>query len=127
MVAEETELKMDGEEAQKRHPGGRPKKDVKKQIVTAVRFTKAEHFVVKQKALKAGLGLSVYLRSMALNGQVIAKLNEEERHFVRELIGLFNIINQLAKRAHQEGLLVALLSFEMYRNQLDALLQKMKR
>jgi hypothetical protein len=63
---------------------------------------------------------------MALNGQVIAKLNEEERHFVRQLIGMSNNINQLAKRAHQEGLLKALLSFESYRGQLDNLLQKMK-
>jgi hypothetical protein len=118
---------MKGEETGDRHRGGRPKKDVKKLIVTAVRFTKVEHFIVKQKALKAGLGVSVYLRLMALNGQVIAKLSEEERHIVRDLIGMSNNINQLAKRAHQEGLLKALLSFESYRDQLDALLQKMKR
>ena len=62
-----------------------------------------------------------------MQGQVIAKMNDEERQFVRDLVGMSNNINQLAKKAHQEGLLKALLLFESYRNQLDLLLQRMKR
>ena len=114
------------EETRKKHLGGRPKKDVKKQVVTAVRFAKTEYFVVKQKALKAGLRVTVYIRLMALKGQVNAKMNEEERQFVRELIRMSNNINQLAKKAHQEGLLKAMLFFETYRNQLDAFLKRIK-
>ena len=115
------------EETKKKHSGGRPKKDVKRQVVTAVRFAKTEYFVVKQKASKAGLGVTVYIRQMALQGQVIAKMNDEERQFVRDLVGMSNNINQLAKKAHQEGLLKALLLFETYRDQLDLLLQRMKK
>ena len=117
---------MKKEENNKKHKGGRPKKDVKKQVVTAVRFAKTEYFVVKQKALKAGLGVTVYIRLMALNGEVFAKMNEEERQFVRELVGMSNNLNQLAKKAHQEGLLKAMLFFETYRNELDRLLKRVK-
>jgi hypothetical protein len=127
LVAEVIFKKMKNEEAKKKHSVGRPKKDVKKQVVTAVRFTKTEYFVVKQKASKAGLRVTVYIRQMALQGQVISKMNDEERQFVRDLVGMSNNINQLAKKAHQEGLLKALLLFERYRDQLDLLLQRMKR
>ena len=128
MVAEVISKKNENGRNEKKALGRTTKKrGVKRQVVTAVRFTKTEYFVVKQKALKAGLGVTVYVRSMALNGKVSAKMNEEERQFVRDLVGMSNNINQLAKKAHQEGLLKALLLFETYRDQLDFLLQKMKR
>ncbi|MGI8634409.1 MAG: plasmid mobilization protein [Segetibacter sp.] len=89
--------------------GGRPKQAIKKDTVTGVRFSKLEYFVVKQKASRAGLGITVYIRQMAIHGQVVALMSEEEKHFVRELAGMSNNINQLTKKAHQEGLLKALL------------------
>ncbi len=88
---------------------------------------KIEYYVVKQKASKAGLGITVYIREMALHGEVIARMSEEERQFVREIVGMSNNINQMAKKAHQEGLLKALLFFESYRTQLNELLQRVKR
>jgi len=63
---------------------------------------------------------------MAVKGHVQAKLNEEERQFVRQLVGMSNNLNQLAKKAHQEGLFKAWLLFETYRRQLDTLLQRIK-
>ena len=36
-----------------KHSGGRPKKVVKRELVTGVRYTKAEYFILKQKANKA--------------------------------------------------------------------------
>ena len=118
---------MESEEEQIKHSGGRPKQTIKKDTVTGVRFSKLEHFVVKQKASKAGLGISVYIREMALNGQVIARLSNEERQFVRAALGIANNLNQLTIKAHKEGLLKALLLFETYRNQFDELLQRFKK
>ena len=37
---------------------GRPAKIIKKEIRAAVRFSKTEHFVVRQKAAKAGMKVS---------------------------------------------------------------------
>ena len=116
---------MESEERHIKHKGGRPKKAVKKETVTAVRFTKIEYVVVKQKASKAGLRISAYIRQMAVNGKVIPRINEEQSHFVRQLAGMANNLNQLAKKAHQEGLLTAMLQFERYRNQIDELIERL--
>lgn len=118
---------MISEERKTKHNGGRPRKAVKRDIVTGIRFTKLEYYVVKQKAARAGLGISVYVRDMALRGRVIQKINDEERQFVRQLIGMSNNLNQLAKRCHQEGALTAILHFERYRKAFDELIEQLKK
>ena len=117
MVREETKI---------RHRGGRPTKQVKRDIIKGIRFTKVEYYVVKQKASKSGNGITDYIRQMALHGKIISRLNEEERQFVRQLIGVANNINQLTKKGHQEGFLTAVLMFEKYRKLIDNLLEKLK-
>ena len=116
---------MKSEEGTK-HSGGRPKKPVKKETVTGVRFSKVEYFLVKHKAEKAGLGITVYIRQMALTGQVISRMIEEDRQSVRQFVGVSNNLDQLTKMAHQQGLLTAVLLFEKYRNEFDDFLQKMR-
>jgi len=106
---------------------GRPKKAVKKEIVRSVRFSKTEYFIVKQHASKSGLKITVYIRQMALQGQIIARLSEEERQFVRQLIGMANNLNQLTKMGHQEGFITSVLMFEKYKNVIDELLEKLKK
>ena len=123
MVAKEISEMM---ESEKRHGGGRPRKIIKRESATGVRFTKVEYFVIKQKALKAGMRVTNYIREMALNGSVITRTSEEERHFIRQLIGISNNLNQLAKKAHQEGLLTAIMHFEKYRNIIDELLEQLR-
>ena len=109
-----------------KYKGGRPRKVVRREIIKGIRFTKAEYYIVKQKALKAGIKICFYIRETALNGKVISRLNEEERLFVRQLIGMANNLNQLTKKGHQEGLLTAVLLFEKYKNIIDELLEKLK-
>ena len=84
------------------HKNGRPKKAVRKEIIRSIRFSKTEYFIVKQYASKSGLKITVYIRQMALHGKIISRLNEEERQFVRQLIGMANNLNQLTKKGHQE-------------------------
>ena len=110
-----------------KHKGGRPKKLVRREINKGIQFTKAEYYVVKQNALKSGKQVCFYIREMALQGKIISRLNEEERLFVRQLIGMANNLNQLTKKGHQEGLLTAVLMFEKYKNLIDELLEKLKR
>ena len=109
-----------------KHKGGRPKKLVRREINKGIRFTKAEYYVVKQNALKSGKQVCFYIREMVLQGKIISRLNEEERFFVRQLIGMANNLNQLTKKGHQEGLLTAVLMFEKYKNIIDELLKKLK-
>ncbi|MGZ6539931.1 MAG: plasmid mobilization protein [Bacteroidia bacterium] len=106
--------------------GGRPKKVVRREIIKGIRFTKAEYYVIKQKASKAGTKVCFYIREMALNGKIVSRLNDDERLFVRQLIGMANNLNQLTKKGHQEGLLTAVMLFEKYKNLIDELLEKLK-
>ena len=109
-----------------KHKNGRPKKMVRKEIFKNIRFSKAEYFIVKQNASKAGLKITTYIRQMALQGKIISRLSEEERQFVRQLIGMANNLNQLTKKGHQEGFLTAVLMFEKYKNSMNELLEKLK-
>jgi len=123
MVAKEISKMM---ESGKRHGGGRPKKTIKRESATGVRFTKAEYFIINQKAIKAGMRVTSYIREIALNGNVTARTSEEERHFIRQLIGISNNLNQLTKKAHKKGLLTEVMHFEKYRNIIDKLLEQLK-
>jgi hypothetical protein len=105
---------------------GRPEKIIKKEIRACVRFSKTEYFVIREKASKAGLKASEYMRHIAIYGQVKPRLAEEEREFIRQLIGMANNLNQLTKACHQQGLLQAMMHFESYRNHLDEILGKLK-
>ncbi len=101
---------------EKRKKAGRPAKIIKREVRTAVRFSKTEYFIIRQKASKAGLKPSAFIRQIAINGEVMTWLNEEERQFVRQLISMSTNLNQLTKNSHSEGMLKAMLHFEAYRN-----------
>ena len=103
---------------------GRPEKAIKRERRACIRFSKVEYFVIRQKASKAGLKASAYIRQIAINGEVMRRLNDEERQFVRQLIGMSNNLNQLTKNSYKEGMLKTTLYFETYRNEIDALLKK---
>ena len=111
----------------KRHPGGRPKKVVKKETSTGVRLTKFDYLIIKQKASIAGLSLGAYIREMALKGQVLSRLNEEERMLIRQLVGMANNVNQITNMAHKQGVSIALTYFINIRQTLDKVLEKLRK
>ena len=110
----------------KRKKAGRPAKAVKKEIRASIRFTRPEYFTIKEKAAKAGLKASAYIRQVAIYAIIKPRLTDEERQFTRQLIGMANNLNQLAKSCHQEGALRAMLYFEGYRASMDEILKKLK-
>lgn len=111
---------------ERKKKAGRPVKAVKKEVRACVRFTRPEYFIIKEKAARAGMTTSFYMRQVAIRAQVNTRLTDEERQFVRHLIGMSNNLNQIAKCCHQEGALKAMVYFQEYREQLDAILKKLK-
>lgn len=109
---------------EKKRKAGRPEKAIKKEVRASIRFSKVEYFVIRQKASNAGLKASAYIRQVAVNGEVLRRLNDEERQFVRQLIGMSNNLNQLTKNSYKEGMLKTMLYLETYRNEIDVLLKK---
>src|ERR1700749_5045943 len=77
----------------KKKKGGRPTKKLKRELRVTVRFSKLEHYILQQKSGKAGINISEFLRQA-----------EEERHIIRQLIGMANNLNQMAKIANREGM-----------------------
>jgi hypothetical protein len=59
LVAKEIVEEM---EREKRKCGGRPKQIIKRESATGVRFTKAEYFIIQQKASRAGMKITTYIR-----------------------------------------------------------------
>jgi len=115
-----------GTVSMKRKKAGRPAKTIRKEIRACVRFTRPEYFVVKEKAAKAGLNASAYIRQLAIFATVRNRVTDEERQFIRQLIGMANNLNQLAKCCHQEGALRAMMYFEAWRADVDVVLKKLR-
>ena len=125
LVAKDIEADMTSEETPIKHKGGRPKKTVSR-TVTSLRLSNIERYIIKSKAREAGLNITTYIRQMAINGKVISKMTEEERHFVRDFVGIANNLNQLTKKAHQEGLMSSFIFFDKYKKDFDEFLKRFK-
>ena len=110
----------------KNKKAGRPVKTQRKEVRAAVRFTLADYKSIEERATKAGMKVSAFIRDAALHATIISRLTEQELLYIRQLVGMSTNLNQVAKTCHREGLYEAMLYFESYRNQLDALLQKLK-
>ncbi len=106
--------------------GGRPTKVIKREAATGVRFTKAEYFIVKQKAKKAEMKITAYIRTMAVEGYVKARPHPADMQLEKQLVGMANNINQMTKLAHQKGLLSAMLFFEKVKEELHHILNRFR-
>ena len=90
----------------KRNTGGRPRKEewVKlKYRLPAVKVNTEEYFAVKEKAKAAGVTLTEFIRQCALSGGVIEKVTPEQMSLIRDLAGMGNNVNQLARQANAAG------------------------
>ena len=110
----------------KKKKGGRPTKKLKRELRITARFSKLEHYILQQKAGKAGINVSEFLRQAAITVKVTARLTEEERHIIRQLIGMANNLNQMAKVANREGMGSIRLLLESCLQQVHGLLNKLQ-
>jgi hypothetical protein len=106
--------------------GGISKKAIKREYHVNVRIMRSEEFIIREKASKAGLTLSAYMREIAIHGEVRAKFNKEQWQMLRQLVAVSNDLHQLSGIARQEGTLKAVLHFEAYRDRVDELLNRLK-
>jgi hypothetical protein len=118
---------METVKQEQKRKSGRPFMPVKRNITVGIRFSKVELGILRQKAATAGIKTGSYIRQIALAGKVQQKITEGEMHIIRQLVGMANNLNQLAKKAHQEGIQNIQIDFELYRNQIDQLLKLLGR
>ena len=110
----------------KKKTAGRPPKNIKKTINASVRYSNVEYLIIKGKAKKCGLPVSSYIRQSSIQQPIKPRLTDEEILIVRQLVGMSNNMNQMAKTCHREGLFTSMVYFETVRGGLDALLKKLK-
>lgn len=110
----------------KKSKGGRPLQPFKKDIKISVRFNRQEYFILKEKAISAGIKPSAYIRQVVIKAKTSSRISVEEMQLLRQLAGMATNINQVARVCNREGLFEAMQYFEMYRKQLDYIMQKLK-
>lgn len=98
---------MQAELSKRNNKGGRPKVKVKRDQQLAVMCTQQERNLIEEKAKQANSPVSVWLRSIALQGQtgsVKNKIPKEILLFTATLNHLAANINQLTKKHNQYDL-----------------------
>jgi hypothetical protein len=105
---------------------GRPPKEKseKKQYKVTVKMATDEYFSMKTKARLANITQSEYVRKAIQKSEVIQRLSPEHLLYVRQISGMANNLNQLAKHANIEGFAEARLDCRNMINNLDNLIKR---
>lgn len=99
-----------------------------------INLTVMEFQHLEQKAREAGMTMAVYVRLMAMEGKVIARLGEEDRRLYREVVGVSNMLSAFMREGRETGTGEAAAgasgekasSFEAARELVDRLLNTIK-
>lgn len=96
---------MEYKEYKKRNKGGRPKKETAEKLSyrISVKMAAADYFRLLTQAYEAGISPSEYMRECYRNGHVRERLSEEHVGYIRQLCGMANNLNQLARKANAGG------------------------
>ena len=105
MVTGKTKETKAGAKTQ-RHKGGRPTlpKARRRSKSVTVRFSKIDHETLRVRCRKANRQLSEYIRESALQSEVVMPHTTESAGLYRDLAGMANNLNQLARLSHQTSL-----------------------
>ena len=95
-----------GETNNQRHKGGRPAlpKARRRSKSVTVKFSKIDYETLRVRCRKANRRLSEYIRESALQSEVVMPHTTEAASLYRDLAGMANNLNQLARLSHQTSL-----------------------
>ena len=84
---------------------GRPKAGSLRKLTkpVTVKFSKPDYERLLRRSRQANRTLAEYIRDSAFEAQVVAKHSTEEAATMRDLVGMANNLNQLAKLSRQTG------------------------
>ena len=95
-----------GESNSQRHKGGRPAlpKARRRSKYVTVKFSKIDYETLRVRCRKTNRRLSEYIRESALQSEVVMPHTTESASLYRDLAGMANNLNQLARLSHQTSL-----------------------
>jgi hypothetical protein len=94
---------MENKERKKKEIGCPKKEKAKLSTSINLKLTEADFKKVNEKAEKFGMKATQYAREMVLKGGVKSGFTLEELDLMRELSGMANNLNQLARKANSIG------------------------
>lgn len=85
--------------------GGRPRKKLseKRNYSVLLKLNTMEYLTLKTKANKASINRSEFLRMLISESEVKARVTPEQMKEIRQLTGMANNINQIARRLNTYG------------------------
>ena len=106
MITRNIEETTKGETNSQRHKGGRPAlpKARRRAKSVTVKFSKIDYETLRVRCRKANRRLSEYIRESALQSEVVTPHTAENASLYRDLAGMANNLNQLARLSHQTSL-----------------------
>ncbi|WP_240915153.1 plasmid mobilization protein [Chitinophaga oryziterrae] len=88
---------MEQRNAQTKNKGGRPKKDVKKDQLMAIKCSLYERRIIEARARSVDLSVSEYLREIGITG----KIDRREKALPKEVLELTGTLNHMAANLNQ--------------------------
>ena len=68
-------------------------------------FNESDYIYVMDKAQRCGLTISEYCHQAAMDGAVKEHIQPEQAALIRDIAGVANNVNQIAKRANEVGVI----------------------
>ena len=81
----------------KKNRGGRPKKEIKRDQLMAIKCTLYESKIIESKAKKVNLTVSEYLREIGLT----AKIDYRNKALPKEILSFTGVLNHMAANLNQ--------------------------
>ena len=95
-----------GEAHRQRHKGGRPAlpKARRRSKSVTVKFSKIDYETLRVRCRKVNRRMAEYIRESALQSEVVMPHTTEDASLYRDLAGMANNLNQLARLSNQTSL-----------------------
>ena len=101
------------------------KRNPKREKIISSRFTLDEYYTIQERMKTTGITLSRYIRLAILNGKVVQRITPEDAGTLRQLSGMANNLNQLARKANAGGFSKAALELIGVKNRITELINRL--
>lgn len=111
-----------------RNNDGRPPKTAteRRKYKITVRFATEEYFSLKEKARRAGVTLSEYLRRVSASSVVRERLRPQHLQHILKLTGMANNLNQISRKANATGYVGIRTEYRNLASEIDDLISRIK-
>jgi hypothetical protein len=100
--------------------------ELKRNRRLTLNLTAGEYERLGEKAKEAGVAMAVYVRRVSLDGNVIARMGQEDRELFRGVVKVSNVLDGLYKLAQTEGVEHVMATCVSARDVVDRLINKLK-